>query len=76
MELAGRRCIVTGGGRGIGRAIALALAEEGARVALVARTRAELDATAPKERCDHGATLLNFIFGNRERLSLKVMNES
>jgi NAD(P)-dependent dehydrogenase (short-subunit alcohol dehydrogenase family) len=38
--------LVTGGGRGIGRAIALAFAEAGSRVAIAARTRSELDQTA------------------------------
>lgn len=43
-RLDGRRAIVTGGGRGIGMAIANALGEAGAQVALVSRTQAQLDA--------------------------------
>ncbi len=42
--------IVTGGSRGIGRATALALAREGAHVALAARTASDLQTTAEEVR--------------------------
>ena len=45
-ELAGRHALVTGGGRGIGAAIAAALLAEGARVTLLARDRARLEQAA------------------------------
>ena len=45
-RLDGRTAWVTGGGRGIGRAIALAMAREGADVAVSSRTESELSSVA------------------------------
>ena len=46
LQLTGRRAVITGGSRGIGLAIARALAAEGADVALVARDVTQLDIAA------------------------------
>ena len=43
LGLKGKRVIVTGGSRGIGRCCALALAREGARVCITARNQERLD---------------------------------
>ena len=54
MRLRGQVAVVTGAGRGIGREVARALAAEGARLALVARTGAEVRSLAAELEHAHG----------------------
>ncbi|MCJ1907413.1 SDR family NAD(P)-dependent oxidoreductase [Planococcus ruber] len=53
-SLEGKTAIVTGAGKGIGKAIAIAVAEAGANVMLVARTEADL--IAVKQEINNGRT--------------------
>ena len=46
MLLTGKKALITGGGRGIGKAIACALANEGVEIALLARTEKQLKSVA------------------------------
>jgi 3-oxoacyl-[acyl-carrier protein] reductase len=80
LELEGRNCVVIGGSRGIGRAIALGLAAEGANVAICARgepalrdAEGALRATGVRTfaaTCDVSdpASLAGFLDGARESL--------
>lgn len=56
LNLSGRRALVTGGTRGIGRAIVTGLLDEGAHVAFCARTADAVDATAV-ELADRGRVM-------------------
>ncbi len=50
IDLKNKNALVTGAGKGIGKAIALALAKEGVNVILVSRTQEEIDSVAIKVR--------------------------
>jgi len=55
--LAGQVAIITGGGRGIGRAIAIAYAEAGANVCVTARTASEIDQVAAEIKQSSGRAI-------------------
>lgn len=52
-SLAGKIAVVTGGGQGVGRGIALALARQGATIALLGRTLSKVEAVA--DECGNGS---------------------
>lgn len=60
-DLSGKTAVVTGGSKGLGEQAAYALAEAGADVALVSRTRADLDAVAADIRAATGRRAVGFV---------------
>ena len=69
--LKGLTALVTGGGRGIGRAIALHLAQNGANVAVSARTKSQIESVA-EEIKNVGSTSLAIIADATEEKSAKL----
>ncbi len=57
MKLKEQVAVVTGGGRGIGRAVALAFARQGAQVAVMARTASQLDEVVASIQAEGGQGL-------------------
>ena len=60
-DLSGKTAVVTGGSKGLGEQAAYALAEAGADVALVSRTRADLDSVAADIRRATGRRAVGFV---------------
>jgi 3-oxoacyl-[acyl-carrier protein] reductase len=57
LGLGGRRAVVTGGSKGLGRAIAAEMLAEGAQIVICSRHEAELEATAAELRKDGGTVI-------------------
>ena len=73
LQLTGKRAVVTGGSKGIGKACALLLAREGCDVALVSRTQADLDAAASEIAAATGRTVVGIACDTGEDESVRGM---
>src|SRR5579859_3813225 len=73
LELRGKSAIVTGGSRGIGKAVARELAREGASVAIAARSREALEATAAELAEETGSSVVPFVVDTRDSSGVGAM---
>jgi len=69
-RFAGKRVVVTGASKGIGEATARRFIREGAKVAMIARTQARLDAVAAS--CDHPENALALVADCADEASIKA----
>jgi NAD(P)-dependent dehydrogenase (short-subunit alcohol dehydrogenase family) len=72
LGLRDRVALVTGGSKGIGKAIAAGLAAEGVHLVLLARGQADLDATAARIRADHGVRVLALAADVKDMAAVKA----
>jgi NAD(P)-dependent dehydrogenase (short-subunit alcohol dehydrogenase family) len=70
-DLSNKVAVVTGGGRGIGKAMARALSEAGAKVAIVGRTSNILEETAVELSKETNGTVLPFAYDVTKEESIK-----
>ena len=75
MRLLGKNVLVTGGSRGIGKSICLALAKEGANVAFTYREQATLAKEVAEEILGYGVKVLSFECDVCDRATLKKLFE-
>lgn len=73
LELSGKRAIVTGGSRGIGKAVAMQLAREGADVAIAARDRSVIDRTVAEIAAETGQNVFGATFDAVDGDSIREM---
>ena len=64
MSLAGQTALVTGGSKGIGKAICLALAKEGANVIIAARNESEIKETMNKLKAMGSKSMYRSLFSD------------